>query len=46
VRCASPAGAGYLLPLTGDIVTMPGLPANPAANVIDLTPEGEVVGIN
>ncbi|HVO31946.1 MAG TPA: formate--tetrahydrofolate ligase [bacterium] len=39
------AGAGYLLPLTGDIVTMPGLPANPAANAIDLTDEGEVVGI-
>ena len=40
------AGAGYLLPLTGDIVTMPGLPAMPAANVIDLTDAGEIVGIN
>lgn len=39
------AGAGYLLPLTGDIVTMPGLPANPAANAIDLTESGEVIGI-
>ena len=39
------AGAGYLLALTGDIMTMPGLPAVPAANAIDLTDDGEVVGI-
>ncbi len=30
------AGAGYLLALTGDIVTMPGLSASPAGNRIDL----------
>ncbi len=40
------AGAGYLLPLTGEIVTMPGLPAEPAANAIDLTDRGEIVGIS
>ena len=39
------AGAGYLLALTGDIVTMPGLPPNPAAHRIDLSDEGEVRGI-
>ena len=39
------AGAGYLLALAGDIVTMPGLPQEPAAYRIDLTDEGEVVGI-
>jgi formate--tetrahydrofolate ligase len=39
------AGAGYLLALTGDIVTMPGLPANPASNHIDLGEDGEVGGI-
>ena len=39
------AGAGYLLALTGDIVTMPGLPVQPAAYHIDLSEEGEVVGI-
>ena len=39
------AGAGYLLALTGDIVTMPGLPKQPAAHHIDLSAEGEVVGI-
>ncbi len=40
------AGAGYLLPLTGEIMTMPGLPAVPAANAIDLTDDGEIVGVS
>jgi formate--tetrahydrofolate ligase len=39
------AGAGYLLALAGDIVTMPGLPRKPAAYRIDLTDDGEVTGI-
>ncbi|MCW8890031.1 MAG: formate--tetrahydrofolate ligase [Sedimenticola sp.] len=39
------AGAGYLLALTGDIVTMPGLSSSPAAHRIDLSDEGEVVGV-
>lgn len=39
------AGAGYLLALAGDIVTMPGLPRKPAAHGVDLTDEGEVIGI-
>ena len=39
------AGAGYLLALTGEIVTMPGLPAKPAAHGMDLTEDGEVVGV-
>lgn len=39
------AGAGYLLILTGDIVTMPGLPHDPAAHRIDLSDGGEVLGI-
>ena len=39
------AGAGYLLALTGDIVTMPGLPTDPAAHRIDLSDEGEVIGV-
>lgn len=39
------AGAGYLLVLTGDIVTMPGLPREPAAYRIDLTDDGEITGI-
>ena len=39
------AGAGYLLALTGDIVTMPGLPREPAVYGIDLTDDGEIVGV-
>lgn len=39
------AGAGYLLMLAGDILTLPGLPATPAALHIDLTDGGEVVGV-
>jgi formate--tetrahydrofolate ligase len=39
------AGAGYLLALTGDIVTMPGLPERPAAFHIDLSPDGNLQGL-
>ena len=39
------AGAGYLLALTGDILTMPGLPREPAAHGIDLDKSGGVTGI-
>ncbi len=39
------AGAGYVLALAGDIVTMPGLPHEPAAFRIDLSDDGEVWGI-
>ncbi len=39
------AGAGYLLVMTGDIVTMPGLPHDPAAHHIDLSNDGDIVGV-
>jgi formate--tetrahydrofolate ligase len=39
------AGAGFLLALTGEILTMPGLPKAPAAANLDLTPSGEVTGV-
>jgi formate--tetrahydrofolate ligase len=39
------AGAGYVLALSGDIVTMPGLPKEAAAYRIDLSDDGEVVGL-
>jgi len=39
------AGAGYLLALTGDIVTMPGLPSKPAAYHITLSDKGEIKGV-
>jgi formate--tetrahydrofolate ligase len=38
-------GAGFLVPMAGDIMLMPGLPANPALKEMDLTDEGEVVGL-
>lgn len=38
-------GAGFAVALTGDIMTMPGLPKVPAANNIDITPDGEIVGL-
>ncbi len=39
------AGAGFIVALTGDIMTMPGLPKHPAAEDIDVTPEGKIVGL-
>jgi len=39
------AGAGYLLVITSDIVTMPGLTSDPAAHRIDLSNDGEISGI-
>jgi formate--tetrahydrofolate ligase len=39
------AGAGFIVALTGEIMTMPGLPKRPAAERIDVTPEGKIVGL-
>ena len=39
------AGAEFIVVLTGNIFTMPGLPAKPAAENIDLDEEGNIVGI-
>ena len=39
------AGAGFIVVLTGDIMTMPGLPKVPAAEQIDVLPNGEIVGL-
>jgi len=38
-------GAGFLVALTGDIMTMPGLPKVPAANKLDILPSGEIIGL-
>jgi len=38
-------GAGFAVALTGDIMTMPGLPKCPAANNIDITDDGEITGL-
>jgi len=37
-------GAGFIVALTGDIMTMPGLPAEPAANKMDIV-DGKTVGL-
>ena len=39
------AGAGFIVVLTGQIMTMPGLPKVPSAESIDIDENGEVVGI-
>ena len=39
------AGAGFIVVLTGDIMTMPGLPKRPAAENIDVNEKGEIVGL-
>ena len=39
------AGAGFVVVLAGDIMTMPGLPKKPAAETIDINENGDVVGL-
>ena len=39
------AGAGFLVALTGDIMTMPGLPKRPAAERIDVDENGKISGL-
>ena len=39
------AGAGFLVPLTGDMMTMPGLPKAPAAWNVRLLPDGKIKGL-
>lgn len=38
-------GAGFVVALTGDVMTMPGLPKKPAANAIDVSPDGSITGL-
>jgi len=38
-------GAGFIVALNGDIMTMPGLPKVPAANKMDITEDGEITGL-
>ncbi|AXQ78675.1 formate--tetrahydrofolate ligase [Streptococcus chenjunshii] len=38
-------GAGFIVALTGDVMTMPGLPKHPAALSMDVTDEGNVLGL-
>lgn len=38
-------GAGFIVVLAGNILTMPGLPKTPAAQKVDLLPDGRIVGL-
>lgn len=39
------AGAGFVVVLTGDVMTMPGLPKHPAAEKIDIADDGRITGL-
>lgn len=46
IRAFKPSiGAGFIVALTGDILTMPGLPKEPAALNMDLSPTGKISGL-
>jgi formate--tetrahydrofolate ligase len=38
-------GAGFIVAMTGDVMTMPGLPKKPAALNMDINNEGQVSGL-
>ena len=40
------AGAGFVVLVCGDVMTMPGLPKDPAAARIDLLDDGSIVGLS
>jgi len=39
------SGAGFLVPITGEIMRMPGLPKKPSAGAIDVEPDGNISGL-
>jgi formate--tetrahydrofolate ligase len=39
------SGAGFLIPVTGEILRMPGLPKEPSANNIDIDANGLITGL-
>ncbi len=40
------AGAGFTIPITGNMLRMPGLPAQPAATGMDITNDGKITGLS
>ncbi|MCM8793502.1 MAG: formate--tetrahydrofolate ligase, partial [Candidatus Omnitrophica bacterium] len=40
------AGAGFVIPLTGEMMLMPGLPKHPLAEKIDIKDNGEIIGLS
>jgi formate--tetrahydrofolate ligase len=39
------AGAEFVVVICGEIMTMPGLPKTPAADMIDVSADGKIVGL-
>lgn len=39
------AGAGFIVPITGEMMRMPGLPDTPAAESIDIDKDGHITGL-
>jgi len=39
------SGAGFIVVMTGNIMTMPGLPKVPSANNIDVDKDGNITGL-
>jgi formyltetrahydrofolate synthetase len=40
------AGAGFIVPMTGEMSTMPGLPVEPVAEKINIDDKGYITGLN
>ena len=40
------AGAGFVIPMCGDITLMPGLPRKPSAELIDMNEKGDIIGLS
>jgi formate--tetrahydrofolate ligase len=39
------SGAGFIIPILGDIMRMPGLPSTPAAEFVDINEDGKIIGL-
>jgi formate--tetrahydrofolate ligase len=40
------AGAGFIIPILGKMMRMPGLPAVPASEGMDISPDGHITGLS
>ena len=40
------SGAGFLIPITGNMLRMPGLPPHPAAERMDIDKDGNIIGLS
>lgn len=45
-RVAISSGAGFIVPMLGDVMTMPGLPTHPAAEDVDIKEDGTITGLS